>query len=247
MRDREFLRISSDTAQLMHAAADLFRDSTNEAIAQRGSATVALSGGSTPKTLYQVITTPEYRDTIDWSRVLLWFGDERCVGPDDPQSNYGMTRDALLRHVPIPSANVYRMQGELDPALAAQNYEDHLREAFHLASGELPHFDLIWLGIGEDGHTASLFPGTTALRVTDRLVVSNPVPHMLTTRITFTYPVLNAASTVAFLVDGSEKASILAQIIATAATAPTYPSQFVYPISGQLLWMLDHDAAALLR
>ncbi len=247
--ERGVVRISLDKAQLTGTAADLFENIAHEAIEQRGRADIALSGGSTPRMLYQFLATPEQAARVDWGRVHLWFGDERCVGPDDPDSNYGMARDALISHVPVPAANVHRMEGELPPAEAATRYESALRAAFALAPGALPRFDLIWLGLGPDGHTASLFPGTAALDMTDRLVVANHVPQLNTDRITLTYPVINAAAVVAFLVAGEDKASMVAQILEGDRSDPTrlFPSQRVAPTNGQLLWLLDMAAAGQLH
>ncbi len=244
------IRISPDHSLLMTTAADLFVTVVSEAIAARGRAEIALTGGSTPRDLYELLATPEYAQRIDWQHTEIWFGDERCVGPDDPESNYGMANKALLSHVPLPAALVHRMEGEaVPPESGARRYEEELRAAFNLAQGALPRFDLIWLGLGPDGHVASLFPGTEALEVTNRLVVANHVPQMNTDRITFTFPVLNAAALVAFLVAGEEKAPIVARILEEdRATAQTLlPSQRIAPTNGQLLWLLDMAAAGQLH
>jgi 6-phosphogluconolactonase len=246
---RGVVRISPDAERLMSTAADLFVAVVAEAIAAQGRADVALSGGSTPRSLYRLLAMPGYAARVDWSRTGIWFGDERCVPPDDPESNYGMARDALLQHVAIPEANIHRMRGEMPPENAAQSYEDELHAAFHLTTGAPPRFDLIWLGLGADGHTASLFPGTAALAVTDRLAVANVVPRLNMTRLTLTFPVLNAAARVAFLVSGEDKAEIVARVIEGDRSDPAalLPSQRIEPVSGELLWLLDFAAAGQLH
>jgi 6-phosphogluconolactonase len=249
MNERGAVRISPDLARLTSTAADLFVDVARESIETRGRADIALSGGSTPRSLYQLLATPTYAGRVDWSQVHLWFGDERCVGPDDPQSNYHMAREALISHVPIPGANVRRMEGELPPTEAAQRYEEALRAAFDLAPGALPRLDLVWLGLGPDGHTASLFPDTDALKVEDRLVVANHVPQLNTDRITLTFPAINAAAVIAFLVAGEDKAARVAQVIEGDRSDPTtlLPSQRIAPVEGRLLWLLDMAAAGQLH
>ena len=249
MNERGAVRISPDLTRLTSTAAELFVDVAREAIAVRGRVDIALSGGSTPRSLYQLLATPAYADRVDWSQVFLWFGDERSVGPEDPQSNYGMARDALTSHVPIPTNNVHRIEGERSPADAAMRYEEAVRIAFSLAPGALPRFDLIWLGLGPDGHTASLFPGTAALTVEDRLVVANHVPQLNTDRITLTYPAINAAAVVAFLIGGEDKAPMVAQVIEGDRSNPALllPSQRIAPMEGQLLWLLDLAAAGQLH
>lgn len=247
--ERGAVRVSPNHDLLMATAADLFLTVATTAIAARGQAMIALTGGTTPRSLYQLLATPAYASQLDWSRTQIWFGDERGVGPDDPESNFGMARDALLAHVPLPAANIHRMPGELDPAEAARRYTAELQTAFGLAPGAWPRFDLIWLGMGPDGHTASLFPGTAALSVTDQLCVANDVPHLNAHRITLTFPVLNAAALVAFLVAGEDKAAMVARVLEADRSDPAtlLPAQRVAPINGQLLWLLDLDAAGQLH
>lgn len=243
------VRIYPDKERLMTAAADLFIIVATEAIAEQGMAQIALTGGSTPRAFYQLLATPEYAARVDWAHVAIWFGDERCVPADHPESNFRMAHEALLAHVPIPAEQIHRMPGELPPDEAATRYEADLRTGFNLAPGELPRFDLIWLGMGNDGHTASLFPGTAALEVTDRLCVANHIPQLQTDRLTLTFPVLNAAARVAFLVAGEEKAPMVARVLEDrrAPGEPLLPVQRVRPTSGQLLWLLDIDAAGQLQ
>ena len=223
---------------LAGAAAGEFAARAAEAIEERGRFTVVLAGGSTPKATYDILAR-DYAGRIDWSKVHVFFGDERAVPPDDDDSNYKMVREALLDHVPIGS--VHRMQGELPPGEAAEAYEEELRGFF--GPEELPRFDLILLGIGGDGHTASLFPETSALEVHDRLVVANPVLKLETTRITLTAPVINAAHAVYFLVAGDDKADALAHILGGDADPRAYPASLIQPQAGPT-WMLDRAAAS---
>lgn len=227
--------------ELAKAAARGFAAKAEAAIEERGRFAVALAGGSTPKTTYELLAR-DYADRIDWSRVHAFFGDERTVSPDHEDSNYRMAHEALLSRVPIGS--VHRMHGELPPEEAATAYEEELRKFF----GEpISRFDLILLGIGEDGHTASLFPHTQALEVTDRPVVSNPVPKLDTVRITLTSPVLNFARAVYFLVAGEGKAEALEEMLEGDADPREYPAKLVRPTKGELIWMVDRPATAHLK
>ena len=224
--------------ELAEAAAREFAARAVEAIEERGRFAVVLAGGSTPKATYEILAR-DYADGIDWSKVHVFFGDERTVPPDHEDSNYRMAREALLDHVPVGS--VHRMQGELPPDEAAEAYEAELRDFF--GPEELPRFDLILLGIGGDGHTASLFPETSALEVHDRLVVANPVLKLETTRITLTVPVINAARAVYFLVAGEDKAGALKQILEADPDPREYPASLIQPQGGPE-WMLDQSAAS---
>ncbi|HEY7406188.1 MAG TPA: 6-phosphogluconolactonase, partial [Candidatus Angelobacter sp.] len=188
----------------------------------------------------------EYKTSLPWSKVHIFFGDERSVPPDHPDSNYRMANESLLSQVAIPGENVHRILAELDPEPAAQEYENQLREFFHVAGDAWPRFDLIMLGLGEDGHTASLFPGSSALEESSRLVAPTWVEEKKTFRITLTYPVLNHAAEVEFLVSGAGKAQILRDVL-RPSTDSTYPAQRVQPENGRLLWLLDQDAARLLQ
>jgi len=232
-----------DTPQeLAHAAAHDFATKVGAAIDERGRFAVALAGGSTPKATYEILAR-DYANRLDWSRVHVFFGDERTVPPEHEDSNYRMANETLLSRVPVGS--VHRMRSELPPAEAAAAYEEELREFFG-TSDEPPSLDLILLGIGEDGHTASLFPETSALEVHDRWVVANPVLKLETTRLTLTVPVINAARAVNFLVAGEGKAEALNEILAGGADPRGYPAKFVRPESGKLTWMVDQAAARLL-
>ena len=231
-------------ADLFHFAAEEFVRIGRAAIAERGRFTVALSGGSTPRSLYSLLA----KDYVNfsWSQTFLFFGDERHVPPDHPDSNYGMVNEALLSKAPIPAENVYRVKAELsDASAAASEYEDQLRGFFKLGPGEFPHFDLILLGMGPDGHTASLFPDSEGLKEKSRLVIANWVEKFKTHRITFTFPVLNHATDVMFLASGPDKADMVREILEGTHTPP-FPAQQIQP-QGRLLWMLDKAAAARMK
>jgi 6-phosphogluconolactonase len=225
---------------LAEAAAREFASRAAGAIQDRGRFAVVLAGGSTPKATYGILAR-DYADQIDWGNVHVFFGDERVVPPDHEDSNYKMAREALLDHVPVGS--VHRMIGELPPDEAAEAYEQDLRNFF--GPEDLPRFDLILLGTGPDGHTASLFPETSALEVHDRWVVANPVLKLDTTRITLTVPVLNAARAVCFLVAGESKAEPVAEILEGNPDPREYPASLIQPQDGPA-WMLDEAAASAL-
>ncbi|CAN5623026.1 6-phosphogluconolactonase [soil metagenome] len=235
------LEVYENKKELAEAAARDFVDRASAAIRETGRFAVALAGGSTPEVTYAMLAT-EHADEVDWSNVHVFFGDERTVPPDDEDSNHRMANEALLSHVSVGS--VHRMKGELPPDEAATEYEEELREFF--GPDETPLFDLIQLGIGDDGHTASLFPNTAALEVTDCWVAQNPVPKTETVRITLTIPVLNAAKAVSFLVAGEGKAEALKEVLEGEAAPQDYPSKFVQP-AGDLNWMVDQEAAKMLE
>jgi 6-phosphogluconolactonase len=233
------VRVYESPEELAEAAAREFAAKAEEAIEERGRSAVVLAGGSTPKATYGILAR-DYADSIDWSKVHVFFGDERTVPPDHEDSNYRMARETLLDHIRVGS--VHRIRCELPPDEAATAYEEELRDFF---GEELPRFDLILLGVGSDGHTASLFPETPALEVADRWVVSNPVPKLDTTRITLTVPVINAARSVDFLVAGEDKAEALKEILEGDADPRKYPAKLIQPPGGPD-WMLDRAAAAAL-
>jgi 6-phosphogluconolactonase len=246
MADRVDVRVTGDLAALARAAAEEFVRIAEEAIRARGRFTVALSGGSTPRGLHRQLAAGD-RDRIDWRAVHVFWGDERHVPPDHSESNFRMARETLLDAVPVPPENVHRILAENpDAALAAADYEATLREAFGLARGELPRFDLLVMGIGEDGHTASLFPGSDALRERERLVVAPWVEKLGTFRITLTPPVLNHGANVLFLVSGEEKAEAVQTALEGERDPERCPAQIVRPQSGSLLWLLDRAAASRL-
>ncbi len=239
------LRILPDARAVAQAAAALFVERAADAQARHDVFYVALSGGSTPRLFHAMLAASPLRERVDWSRIHFFWGDERCVPPDHPESNYRMARETLLDAVPVPPEHIHRMRGEDDPAAAARAYEHVLRSVFAVAPDETPRFDLIYAGMGPDGHTLSLFPHTAALGVTDRLVVANYVPQLHTDRITFTAALANQAALVAFVISGADKALALAHVLEGPRNPDLYPSQLIAP-RGELLYLLDQPAAAQL-
>ena len=241
------IRTLATPQELFAAAAEEVVQAAKEAVAQRGRFTVALSGGSTPKGLNTLLAT-NARSALPWDRMFFFWGDERHVPPTDPESNYRMAEETLLSKIPVAPANVFRIPAENpDAAAVAEAYEKTLRKFFVVQPGEFPRFDLILLGMGPDGHTASLFPGTAALQEKSRLVVANWVEKFKTDRITLTLPVLNAARCVAFLVSGTDKAPALHEVLEGNASAEQYPSKLVCPTDGRLIWLVDRAAASELK
>jgi 6-phosphogluconolactonase len=234
------IRILHTPQDLFQAAASEFSALTAAAIGDHGKFAVALSGGSTPKSLYSVLA----KAALPWEKIFFFWGDERHVPPDHPDSNYRMANEALLSKIPVPPENILRIHAEKDADVAAQDYEQTITSFFRLRPREFPRFDLILLGLGPDGHTASLFPETAALGETKRLVVANWVEKLKTHRITFTYPVLNHAACVMFLVSGGDKAEMVRTILEDGNA--NLPSQKVQPVNGKLLWLLDQAAAGKL-
>ncbi len=237
------LEIFPGAPEVAGAVADLFVDVACTALAKRGKVHVALAGGNTPRAAYELLAQLPRSSEISWSDVFIYFGDERCVPPDDAQSNYRMARLAFLEAVPIPAANVHRMRGELDPAEAARDYAAVLRTDL----GENPSFDLTLLGLGPDGHTASLFPGSPPDADDDALVRAVYSESSAMWRVTITPKVINASHTVAFAVEGVEKAAILAAVLEGPRDPVALPSQIVAPSPGRLLWLVDKAAAGTLR
>ena len=231
-------------AALAEEAADLFVRAAADAITGRGRFMVALAGGATPRGLYARLAAEPFRSQMDWRCTWVFFGDERCVPPTDPESNYRMARETLLAHVPVPSGKIFRMYGEAaDAARAAEEYERRLREAFE--PGPV-HLDLILLGMGLDGHVASLFPGSPVLDEKDRLVIAVEArAAVVAKRITLTPPVLNAARRVLFLIAGAEKARSVADVLRNPASS--LPGACVRPTEGAVTWLLDRAAAEGLR
>lgn len=237
------IRIVETAADLFQAAADEFATLAASAVRARGRFLVALSGGSTPRGLYSLLASGRIA-SIPWNRIFFFWSDERHVPPDDPESNYRLAFETMLSKVPLPEEHIFRIHSEeKDADAAAQAYEDTLRTACGTSPGEIPRLDLILLGIGTEGHTASLFPGSPGLAETKRLVVANWVEKLKTERITFTYPLINHAGCVMFLVSGRDKAEILERILEYPGDLP---AQRVRPANGKLLWLADHAAAAQL-
>jgi 6-phosphogluconolactonase len=240
--------IDPNPAALARRAADYILEQTLQAVAARGVARIAISGGSTPKAAFSTLSEQgeEWRERMPWSKLDLWWVDERCVPPDDADSNYRMTREALLDHVPLKPDQIHRMEGEREPDDAAARYEADLKKSFGLSGTDLPRFDLVQLGMGPDGHTASLFPHTDALRVTDRLATANYVEKLDTWRVTLTRPVINHARQVFFLIAGTDKAMVLNEVWEGPLDPERLPSQFIVPANGILTLLLDQAAAAFL-
>jgi len=241
-------RVLSSAAGTARAAAQFFSDAAARAASARGVARIAISGGSTPKTMFELLADPAepFLKQAPWDRIELYWVDERCVPPDHAESNYRMTREALLSKVPLPAERVHRMEGELEPEVAAARYESTIRNTFRLEGAETPTFDLVLLGMGDDGHTASLFPHTDALNEMSHIVVPNHVPQKDAWRITLTWPVINQGREVAFLIEGAAKAQVLHDVFLGPYQPENHPSQLIRPASGQLTLLLDTAAAAKL-
>jgi 6-phosphogluconolactonase len=240
--------VEADAGALARRAAQYFVEMVDEAVDRRGRARIAISGGSTPKAAFELLSDPSqpWRGRMQWEKLEIFWVDERCVPPDDQESNYRMTREALLDRAQLRPEQIHRMEGELEPELAASRYESELRNIFRLEGAELPRFDLISLGMGPDGHTASLFPHTAALHEASRLVTANHVVQMDSWRVTLTWPVINHASSVFFLVSGADKAQILKEVMTGPKDVDRLPSQLIWPASGILTLILDKSAASML-
>jgi 6-phosphogluconolactonase len=237
--------IFPDHASFVKGSADFIADVAAGAIAERGRCTIALSGGGTPEPIYARLAGADYRERIAWEDVHIFFGDERCVPPDNASSNYRMVREAWFAHAQIPTGNIHRIHGEDDPVLEALRYEQDIAGLYR--SARFPAFDLILLGMGDNGHTASLFPGTAALREAARWVVAQYVEVMTTWRVTFTAPLINAARHVAFLAEGPGKAQMLWNVLEGPYQPDVWPSQLIRPVSGELHWLVDGAAASKVK
>lgn len=238
-RNAGTLRVFDTPAEVAAALADLFVDAARAAIAARGRFTVALSGGTTPKATYALLAQAPYTSAIDWESVEVFFGDERCVPPDNEQSNYKMAYEAFIGPLHIPPEHVFRMHGEDDPAQAASAYKVQLCAEL----GDRPAFDLVMLGMGPDGHTASLFPGADPLAQDDRLVRAVYSKSQAQWRITLTPRVINAARTVVFAAEGAGKKETLAAVREGPYDPVKLPSQIIAPADGELIWLVDRAAA----
>jgi 6-phosphogluconolactonase len=239
------IAIYPDTNSLSHEAAQSIVRLANEAIVTRGRFSIALSGGSTPKVLYGLLATEPYLGQVNWSSVEIFWSDERCVPPDDAESNYAMANEVLLSKLPIQSRQVHRMPAEkADRDAASQEYTSEMQRVF--GTNGIPAFDLIQLGMGPEGHTASLFPHQQSLHEQQRLVMPVSVPKPPPLRLTFTPPLLNAARHVLFVVTGSEKAEAVQAVLEGPYQPEEYPAQFVRPTTGEVTWMLDTAAAGKL-
>ncbi len=253
--EREIV-VLPDLNAVVREAANRIVALANGSIAAAGRFTMALSGGSTPRALFSLLASDAYRDRVEWHTVLVLWSDERCVPPDHADSNYRLANETLLTRVPLPARNVHRMRGEVNPEQAALEYEQAVwREVGVPASAGVaeptkvgtPSFDLILLGMGPDGHTASLFPGTPAIHERTRLVTANFIPKLNAHRITFTPVLINAASNVMFLVSGGDKADTLRAVLEGEFKPAALPAQIVQPANGRLTWLVDRAAGARLQ
>ncbi len=238
------LRIFQNLEFLSYAAAQLFFDQAEQSIKDRGRFLVALTGGSTPERLFQLLAQDK-SGKIDWNKTHAFWGDERCVPPDNPESNYGMARELLLRHVNIPDANVHRIQGELGPLKASEDY-GRVLEQFASPPSRWPRFDLVLLGMGEDGHTASLFPGSPVETHGPTEAVTAHYQDRPAERVTLTPPVFNTARLVLFMLVGGNKALTLSKVLSDTHQPQLYPAQRIGPEDGKLIWLVDQAAASKL-
>lgn len=238
------LRLFPSAGDLAMGAAEMVIECLNEEIRRLGSASFVLSGGVTPRIVYDMLASPSLVSKVDWSRVHLFWGDERCVPPSAPESNYRMAEESLLRNISVPGRNIHRIHAEHRPLIAAGEYEAEIRAHFGLRPNELPEFSVVLLGLGPDGHTASLFPGNSAVAEKTHLVIGIYIEALQASRVTMTLPVINNARTVLFLVSGREKADILREVLED--DTPRYPAQLVQPGNGRLFWYVDADAAVVL-
>lgn len=243
MAGRGEMQVYRDPQVLAEAVADFFVTIGTLAMADRGAFHVALSGGNTPRAAYELLAAQPLREALSWSDIFIYFGDERCVPPDDEQSNYRMAQKAFLDSVGIPPANVHRIRGEIDPGLAANEYATILRTDL----GDPPIFDLVMLGLGPDGHTASLFPGSPPDEHEEVLVRAVYAKSQMMWRVSITPRVINAARNVMFAVEGTEKAQILADVYQGPVDPVKYPAQIVHPHSGRLVWLVDERASDMLK
>jgi 6-phosphogluconolactonase len=237
--------VADNADALSRLVAEQFVSRTTDALRERGRCAVALSGGATPKGVFRVLASEAYRSRVQWDQIDFFWGDERHVPADHTDSNYRMTAETLLSRVPVRAERIHRVRGEIhDAARAAQEYETEIRTTC-AEPVAIPRFDLVLLGLGADGHTASLFPGTAALDERRRLCVANWVEALSAYRITMTLPLINAARIVLFVVSGAEKAPVVAQVLGNvgATHAPPLPATLVQPTDGELFWMLDRAAA----
>ncbi len=239
------ITVLADAERLSQAVAERWQHLSTEAISARGGFHVALSGGSTPRHLYTTLARAPFAAAIDWPHSHIYFGDERCVAPDHADSNYRMASEALLAQVPLRAEHIHRIEGELPPAQAAARYTETLAAQLPATPDGWPQFDLVLLGIGEDGHTASLFPGTPIVDVVDTSVAAVHVPRLDAWRVSLTFPVINRARCVIVLAAGAGKRAILQQVLEATGT-PTLPIQRVQPPAG-IHWYLDAEAAAGLQ
>ncbi|HLM01998.1 MAG TPA: 6-phosphogluconolactonase [Pyrinomonadaceae bacterium] len=235
------VKIFPNVETLNKNAASLIVEIAAETLQRKDEFSIALAGGSTPEALYKLLASDKFKTKIDWTKTLVFFGDERCVSPDDAASNYRMANAALLARVPLPPENVFRLKGEIESEKAAAEYEEIIKKTL----GESARFDLILLGMGDDGHTASLFPQTPVLRETKKLVAANFVEKLNANRLTLTFPAINSAKNVLFLVAGAKKAPMIKKVF--SAETIDLPASLIKPENGNCRWFLDKEAASLIE
>lgn len=241
------IRIFPDVAAIAQHAANIFVNAAKQAVKERGVFRVAMAGGSTPKTLYALLVSEPFRSQLSFDKMQLFFGDDRHVPPDHPDSNYRMVSENFVSKTPIRPEQVFRMKTELqDTEKAALEYEQTLKTQFALKPGELPRFDLMMLGMGNEGHTLSLFPATTALRDNGRLVVRTWVGKLYTERITCTAPVANNSAAVLFMIAGADKAPALKAVLEGPYEPDQLPTQYIKPANGKLIFLVDSAAGGML-
>ena len=242
------IKIFPNLVELNNFAAEKFVEIARETIKKHGRFTVALAGGSTPKSLYRLLSSSKFKGKFKRSKILFFFGDERNVSPTDAESNFRMAKETLFQPLEIAGENIFRWQTELDNAdITAKDYERKIKKKFDLAENEFPRFDLILLGMGADGHTASLFPFSEALRETEQITAANYLEKLNTTRLTLTFPTINNARNIIFLVAGAEKAEILHEVLEGESQPEKLPAQNINPKDGNLFWLLEENVAKLLR
>ncbi len=237
------IHIRTTPEDIAKLACERLIQSLSAAVDERGTASLVLSGGQTPRRVYELLASPSFIDRLDWTHIHLFFGDERMVPPDHPDSNFGMARRALMERISVPDQNVHRMKGELSPDAAAREYAVAMEDFFKY---EFPRFDCVLLGIGEDGHTASLFPGASVLHERKKWTSEVFVARLNVWRVTLTLPIINNARQVVFLAEGDKKASIVRKTVYVGTPTEEIPASLIHPERGTLHWMLDADAASLL-
>ncbi|MFQ5864594.1 MAG: 6-phosphogluconolactonase [bacterium] len=238
------IQVYSSKSELVKAVTEKIINAINRSVYQQGVCYLALAGGNTPRDVYSLVAKEHVKNHVSWNNVHLFWGDERTVPPDHPESNYGMVKHSLLDHIAIPAENIHRIPAEMAPRQAAEEYTRGLHGLFKEMP---PHFDLILLGVGGDGHTASLFPGTDVLNENSQPVAAVFVPKLNTWRVTLTLPVLNAAREIIFLVSGSSKSEIVRRIMSVEQPTKELPASLIHPENGMVHWMLDSDAAIAIQ
>ena len=237
------IRIFKDSDALSKAAMEIFIQAAKHAIEANGRFLVALSGGGTPSGLYRLLTNEPYRNEINWKKTFVFWGDERCVPPNDPGSNYHQAYEILLKHVPLPKENILRVKGELQPEQASDAYAQTLKD-FADPGLDWPHFDLVLLGMGDDGHTASLFPGSPVEATSPTLAVTGYYQGRPANRVTLTPLVFNSARKIMYLATGQGKAVTLSRVLSDVLNQEQYPAQRIRPTDGQVIWLVDEAAAS---